>query len=397
MLKGLKRVASSRGLLVQSSLVFRRSPFALPCAEHIPALTGVLDGAELVAPEDPAAFVEAAVAHRVVGAATAALQGGRLALPAAAAQQLRDAHAVGALRSALVRRELALVARPLSAAVGAPAIVLKGPAIADRFYPDPAWRSFADLDLLVPRARLDDAVSALRDLGYEEHVELREGFGATHGHDVHMARRVGRHRADVELHWRVGDDVLGEALDHDTLMAGSVAADAAATAAETARSAQPRYLDAGAQLLVCSMHLLSDRLRRLIWIEDLRRISRSLDEDEWRRTFERASALGLLWVLNRALDYASHHLAYRRERPLPVGEPPPWGPLRAVEALSFPAALHLGRLATLPWRARPQYLRGILFPTRAGLRGTVGTDGAGPTRMAARHLGRAVRGLAPRR
>ena len=373
--------------------MFRRSPFALPRAEQIPALTTILEGAARVAPEDPAGFVEAAVAHRVVGAATTALGADRLVLPAAAAQQLRDAHAVGVLRSALVRRELGLVAGPISAAVGAPPIVLKGPAIADRFYPDPAWRGFADLDLLVPRERLEDAVAALARVGYEEQVELREGFGATHGHDVHMARPVGRQRADVELHWRVGDDPLGEVLNHETLMADGVAA----PRVEIGTSELPRFPGPGDQLLVCSMHLLSDRLRRLIWIEDLRRVSSALGESEWRRAFERARALGLLWVLNRALDYAAHHLGYRRARPLPGGEPPPWGPLRAVEELSFPASLHLGRLAALPWRERPRYFRGVLVPSQAGLRGTVGTDGAGPARMAARHVVRAVRALAPRR
>jgi hypothetical protein len=367
--------------------VLRREPFALPRADQLPALIAVLQGAERVAPEDPSRFVDAAVAHRLVGAATAALDAEKLVVPAVQAQAMRDAQAVGALRSALMRHELALVAEPLAAAVETSPIVLKGPAIADRFYPDPRLRSFADLDLLVPRARLGDAVAALEKLGYEERIELREGFGATHGHDIHMAREIGRQRADVELHWRVGDDALGEALSHEALADASVAAEGAVC----------RYPAPGDQLLVCSMHLLSDRLKRLVWVEDVRRVSIALDEGAWRNTFERARSLGLLWVLNRALDYAVHHLAYRRERPLPAGEPPPWGPLRAVEELDLRASLHLGRLAALPWRRRPRYLRDVLIPSRAGLRGTVGNDGAGLGRTALRHLARAVRGLTARR
>jgi hypothetical protein len=367
--------------------VLRREPFALPRADQLPALIALLQGAEWVAPADPPRFVDATVVHRVAGAAAAALDSDRLVLPAVQAKATRDAQAVGALRSALMRRELALVAEPLAAAVETSPIVLKGPAIADRFYPDPRLRSFADLDLLVPRKRLGDAVAALEQLGYEERVELREGFGDTHGHDIHMAREIGRQRADVELHWRVGDDALGEALSHEALVGSSVAAE----------SAVCRYPAPSDQLLVCSMHLLSDRLRRLAWIEDLRRISLALDEDAWRQTFERAHLLGLLWVLNRALDYSAHHLDHRRERPLPAGEPPPWGPLRAVEELDIRASLHLGRLAALPWRRRPRYLLDVLLPSRAGLRGTVGEDGAGEISLVARHLAKAVRGLRPRR
>jgi hypothetical protein len=215
-------------------------------------------------------------------------------------------------------------------------------------------------------------------------VELRAGFGARHGHDVHMAKPVGRHTADVELHWRVGDDPVGEALSQGALSGAAVGAPDLDEA---------RYPSAPDQLIVCALHLLSDRLKRLAWIEDLRRISGRLDDREWDLAFTRARDLGLLWVLNTGLDYARHHLDLERPRPLPPGEPPPWGPLRAVEELDFRGSLHVGRLAALPWRERPAYLKEILLPSREGLEGTVGGDGAGTVRLAGRHLGRAVRGL----
>ena len=348
----------------------------------------MLGDSEEIAPDDPDRFVAAAVAHRVMGAAVRAMDQGRLSLPPRQAKALRDAETVAALGSTLLRNELARLGGSLSDAAGTRPLVLKGPAIADRFYPDRRLRTFADLDLLVPRGSLVDAAGALGALGYEEKVELREGFGATHGHDVHFSRPIGRHRADVELHWRVGDDALGEALSHEAL------AEAATPAPETQSCLYPAP---GDQLLVCAMHLLSDRLKRLAWIEDIRRVSVALDQNAWDRAFSRARSLGLLWVLHRALDYAEHHLGYRRQRPLPPGEPPPWGPLRAVEEIDLRASLHLGRLAALPWGQRPRYLRDVLIPSREGLRGTVGADGAGPVRMATRHLGRALRGLVPRR
>ncbi len=368
--------------------MLRRAPFALPHADHLSALIAVLDGEAPVEPADPAGFLDATVAHRVVGAAVAALGEGRLSLPDDVSRALRDAQAVAALRSALMRSELAALAEPLADAIAESPIVLKGPAIADRFYPDPGLRSFADLDLLIPRGRLGEAVEALGGLSYEERVELRPGFGATHGHDVHMARRLGPRRADVELHWRVGDDALGEALSHRALIGPSVPAGQPAAA---------RYTSPSDQLLVCSMHLLSDRLKRLVWIEDIRRIASALNDEAWAGAFERARELGQLWVLHRALDYAAHHLGYRRDRQLPAGEPPRWGPVRAVEELDLGASLHLGRLAAMPWRQRPVYLRDVLLPSHEGLEGTVGGDGAGRIRLAARHFGRALRGVGPRR
>jgi hypothetical protein len=73
------------------------------------------------------------------------------------------------------------------------------------------------------------------------------------------------------------------------------------------------------------------------------------------------------------------------------------GTAAAVEELDMRASTHVGRLAALPWRERPGYLSAVLVPTRAGLRGTVGADGAPTLRLAVRHASRALAGLAPRR
>jgi len=144
-------------------------------------------------------------------------------------------------------------------------------------------------------------------------------------------------------------------------------------------------------------HLLSDRTKRLIWVQDLALAARSASAASWQRAFELADDLGLGWVLHRALDYAARHLGLERERLVPVGSPPPWGPLRAVEELNVPASLHLGRLAALGGLGRVRYLREVLLPTAEGLRGTVGQDGAGRWRLAARHVRSIGAGIRPRR
>lgn len=60
---------------------------------------------------------------------------------------------------------------------GVPFRVLKGPAVAHLDYPDPAWRCFGDLDLLIPPAALDDAIGLLSGLGYARRFpQPRDGF-----------------------------------------------------------------------------------------------------------------------------------------------------------------------------------------------------------------------------
>ncbi|MGA2925525.1 MAG: nucleotidyltransferase family protein [Solirubrobacteraceae bacterium] len=86
--------------------------------------------------------------------------------------------APGAVRSALERAYLANAARSLFLAAAlrrvvdalhgadVPALLLKGAALVETVYPDPAQREMLDLDILVPEQRLGAANAALAPLGY---------------------------------------------------------------------------------------------------------------------------------------------------------------------------------------------------------------------------------------
>jgi hypothetical protein len=364
--------------------MFRREPFSMPFPDQLDDLSQVLTSEGRVEPAMPARFVTAAVDHRVIGACVLALEEERLALPDEEARRLRDAYAVAALSTGLARRELPAVAAAVERSTSAPAIVLKGPAISDRLYPDPALRPFGDLDLLIDRAALEQAKRALRGVGYEEQVEYRRGFAIVHGHTIDMRRALGRRSVHVELHWRVSDDRLGEAISHASLSARAEAIP------EIRGAALPSLPD---QLLVCAVHLMSHREKRLAWLEDIRRLHRAMEAEAWNEAFRRAQDLGLLWVLNRALDYVERYLALTLPRPLAAGQPPPFGPIRAIEELDLQASANIGRLAALPWRRRPALVRDILVPSRDGLEGLVGGDGAGRLRQVARHAGLIARGI----
>jgi hypothetical protein len=368
--------------------MFRRAPFSMPLADQLPDLARVLLGEGPVTPESPREFVNAAIEHRVIGGCVRALEEERLILGDEHARPLRDAHAVAALSTALAARELPAVATAVEGAISAPAIVLKGPAISDRLYPDPGLRPYNDLDLIVDRESLPDARRALSAIGYEQRVEYRPGFEVTHGHTIDMVRPVGRKSVHVEVHWRVSDDRIGEAISHASLSEG------AEEVPGVPGAAFPALPD---QLLVCALHLMSHREKRLAWLEDIRRLHLATGEREWAAAFLRARDLDLLWVLNRALDYVDRYLAPSLARPIAAGDPPPFGPVRAIEELDLQASANIGRLVALPWRQRPGLVRDILVPSRAGLDGLVGGDGAGRLRLAARHVRLIARGIAMRR
>jgi hypothetical protein len=360
----------------------------MPFADQLDDLRRVVLSEGLVEPAKPARFVTAAIDHRVIGACVVALNEGRLILGDEDASALPDANAVAALSTAMAAGELPAVSATVESATSAPAIVLKGPAISDRLYPDPGLRPYNDLDLMVDRESLEDAKTALSAIGFEERIQHRPGFEVAHGHTLDLARAVGRKSVHVEIHWRLSDDRVGEGVSHASL------SEDAEPMPEVPGAAYPSLPD---QLLICALHLMSHREKRLAWLEDIRRLSLVATEAEWDAGFERGRKLGLLWVLNRALDYAERWVGLRAPRPIGAGEPPAFGPVRAVEELDLQASGNIGRLAALPWRQRPALVRDILVPSRAGLDGLVGGDGAGRLRLVARHARLIARGIALRR
>jgi hypothetical protein len=339
-------------------------------------------------PSDSKRLVEAALYHRVAGYLARAVERGEVRLDRQERGRLARIGAVHILHSTALRRELGAIEPVLTAACGAAPVCIKGPAVADRFYPNPRLRTFADLDLLVPRATLDDAARALVARGYERVHEFSPGFGQSHGHDLHLRRRIGDRSLDVELHWRVGDDPACAALDYHRFDGGP---------RMRLNGAEVSVPEPAEQLLCLAVHLLSDRSKRLIWVADLAQAGAQASDSDWSQAFELSRELELGWALHHGLDYAARHLHFERERPLPPGRPPAWGPLRAVEELDLRASLHVGRLAVLGWRARLRYLREVLAPTAAGLSGTVGRDGAPTARLVRRHLRAIALGLRPNR
>ena len=85
--------------------------------------------------------------------------------PAPVLSALERAYLANAARSMFIRATTATVVRALDAA-GVPSLLLKGAALVETVYDDPAEREMPDIDLLVPADRLGDATATLAELDY---------------------------------------------------------------------------------------------------------------------------------------------------------------------------------------------------------------------------------------
>jgi hypothetical protein len=295
-------------------------------------------------------LVQAAIFHGLCGYVVDALKDGRLRLGRAPRRAAVAHHLRQTARARALRDQLAAIVPTLERACGAPPIMIKGAALADALYPRADLRPFCDLDLVVPSHGLGAAVSALeRSLGYRDVPEPWPEYGRRHGHHHGLQRDDGACPSLVELHWRVGDDPAAAGLEHGWLLEGSRPLAGAGKAV--------RVPSLERHLLVLSVHLLCEGAKRLSSVNDIALAEGQLMESGWRRAFSEAEAVGLSWVLHRALDYAGAHLHARRPRPGPAGRPPRWGPLRANERFGGWLGMQVGQLALGGWSDEEGYLR----------------------------------------
>ena len=143
------------------------------------------------APLDPAAWsglLSDVTRERIEGLLGAAVAAGALVVTD---EQLHDVRSVAQRRAALalgLERELLLTHEALEKA-GIAHRVLKGHAWAHTVYPDPSWRAFGDVDLLVGTDDWDRAVEVLESTGVRRTLpEVRPGFDRRFGKDATCSR-----------------------------------------------------------------------------------------------------------------------------------------------------------------------------------------------------------------
>jgi hypothetical protein len=163
--------------------------FGLPGAPAPPS--------EPLVPEDWQALLLGVIHERIEGLLSAAVTSGAWPVTEGQLDDVRASARARAKVDLYLEHELLLVTRMLEDA-GVACRVLKGQAWAHSVYPDPSWRGFGDIDLLVR----DDDWYAVIDLleaagGRRRLPELRPGFDRRFGKDATLVLTSGW---QVDLH-----------------------------------------------------------------------------------------------------------------------------------------------------------------------------------------------------
>jgi len=126
------------------------------------------------------------------------------ALPPGIRDALIAAYEGSAIRSAVLFTELEEIIGRMAQA-GVSVLLLKGAALAEALYGDPACRPMRDLDLLVQPAQVAAALAVLTECGYAE-ADCAARPGATLAWENELLlRKPGIVGVQVELHWGLFD------------------------------------------------------------------------------------------------------------------------------------------------------------------------------------------------
>jgi hypothetical protein len=354
------------GRLDTAAAAGRLAAFGLP--------GGSSEAVEIPEPAWPA-LLRFVIRQRITGLASAGVRAGSLRLAEAQRDELAEHHRE-AMAMVLLLQHLTLEVSSAMEDAGVPAVVLKGAAIATSFYPDPSWRSYGDLDLLVSVADWSAACHTLTSLGFGRITpEPRPGFDERFGKGASFEDARG---LQVDLHRTLALGPFGLWIDTEALLEG--------TTRFTMRGASLRRLDDTNALIHACVHAALGRERPLLVpLRDVLQIAWSGRADQ-----EVLSARVRDWRLIAPVSYALKTAAETLAAPLPVT----LQDLRriragAIERRALQAyttdrrrrgGMSLSTLWAIPGiRPRAAYVRALLFPDRKFLDARAG-DGSGSLR-----------------
>jgi hypothetical protein len=316
-----------------------------------------------VAPRLWVPFLATLREQRLSGLALAAADRGTLQLVDQQAEELRTLHREAMTWSLLVERKLVELTDAFQAA-RIDAVVLKGPAIAHRAYPDPSWRPFGDLDLLVRTSDWHLAGEVLSRLGHLRQLpEPRPGFDERFGKAAVWTKGD---RIEVDLHRTLVVGPFGLWIEPEDLVQRTE------TFALGGRSLL--RLDATAMFLHACMHAVLGWTPPLLWtLRDVAQMAWSTGVD-----WATAAELARRWRLGSVVAHALRWTSDKLEVSLPQEASdvltiiPSSGEQKALDAYitgkrerSGPAVSTI--VAIRGVRRKAAYVRALLFPTRSFL------------------------------
>ncbi len=244
---------------------------------------------------------------------------GHPGVPPEARAALQAAQRTRAAKNLLAARQLAAVLDALGRA-GIVAIPLKGVALAEALYGDPAARAVSDLDVLVPRRDVARAFEVLLGRGYQHGEDVAVGPAEIEALlDSNMEYSFLPPEPDgllrLELHWDVAWRWRGD---------GAALADLwGAARPGTYRGAPAFTMSPEWRVLYLCVHAARHRWGRLKWLVDVHELCRRGDVD-WGRVAERAAAFGWSEVVRLTLCACRDLLESPVPPALAAGRLPGW-------------------------------------------------------------------------
>lgn len=257
-------------------------------------LRGDPSGALALAPLDAAEVCVTARAHGVLPLLADALADSEMASMRRALDEADRPHAcLDMTREQRLRELLAAFD-----SAGAPALLMKGAALAYTHYPRPDLRPRIDTDVLVRPADRSRAEAALREQGYRAVAQVSGDLVTSQAAFSREEDGVSVHT--VDLHWQIANPrVFAGVLTFDDVAANAVPVAALGPSARALG-------DVHALLLACvhrvAHHAASDRL---IWIYDVHLIASRLTDSGWRALAVLADARGVSLICRRSLERAA--------------------------------------------------------------------------------------------
>jgi Uncharacterised nucleotidyltransferase len=303
-------------------------------------------------------FLASLQAQRLTGLAVAAADRETLRLTSEEAGELTERHREAMARALTIERELLELGSVLDDVAIEP-IVLKGPAVAHSAYPDPSWRPFGDLDLLVRTSDWRRACAALERSGRHRRLpEPRPGFDERFGK---AAVYRGSSWVEVDLHRTLVVGPFGLWIRPDDVLERTVPL---SLGGRTFR----RLDDTGLLLHACVHAALGWRVPFLWTLRDVAQIARMPGVD-WTVLARLAERWRLQVVVQHALTTASEVLGV----PVPpqaetvMAITPPRRQRRALSAYITPrrdrGGTAVSTLGAIPGvRRKAAYVQALVFP-----------------------------------
>jgi hypothetical protein len=313
-----------------------------------------------VSPEDWPVFLESLWADRLTGLALAATEAAWLVLAEDQLDELLERQREAMLWALALERRLLELAEAFDTA-GVGFVVLKGPTLAHTVYPDPSWRPFGDIDLLVRTRDWRRALALLERLGLRRRLpEPRKGFDERFGK---AATHVTDRGEEIDLHRTLVLGPFGLWMDPEELFDRTVPFELAGTRVR-------RLDDTGLMAHACIHAALGLKDPHLLTVRDVAQVAARGDVD-WNVLADWARLWRLAVVIRHAFDSATRLLGIAWPVQLEAAVTAPSGrrEQRALKAHTTDrrakGGTAIATLAAIPGlRAKASYVRGLVWPDR---------------------------------